>query len=164
MAHYDQLTGLPNRSIFFDRLEYMIASASRHGKKSAVFFLDLDGFKAVNDTLGHEAGDKLLKDVALCLKDCLREEDTVARIGGDEFAIILAECNSSRESSIVAKKIISAIQTSFGVGKFEPPIGVSIGIAFYPNADSSAKEVLKLADMAMYQIKKGSKNSYYIHQ
>jgi len=163
MAHYDQLTGLANRFMFFDRLKQELMRASRNMNKMAVLFLDLDGFKKVNDSRSHEAGDILLKHAAERLQSCLREMDTVARIGGDEFAIILAKINHTQDASMVAEKIIHSLGQPFLILEEEMHIGVSIGIAIYPEHGDHSDTLLSCADSAMYQVKKSGKNNYKFH-
>ncbi len=163
MAHYDQLTDLPNRFMFFDRLEQGLIRASRNMQNIAVLFLDLDGFKQINDSRGHQAGDLLLKQVAERLHSCLREMDTVARIGGDEFAIILADITNQTGVSSVAEKIIRALARSFSVQGTDLNIGVSIGISTFPEHGNRGDMLLSRADAAMYQVKRNGKNGYMFH-
>ncbi|GAV20465.1 cyclic di-GMP phosphodiesterase Gmr [Mariprofundus micogutta] len=163
MAHFDQLTGLANRSLFHDRLDQAVAQAKRHKQKLAVLYLDLDGFKAVNDALGHKAGDLLLAETARRLRDNVREVDTVARMGGDEFTIILNEIDSQKNISLVADKLIGAVSSPYeGIG-VALPVTVSIGAAIYPD-DSMHKDVLvTAADNAMYHAKNSGKNRCCFH-
>jgi diguanylate cyclase (GGDEF)-like protein/PAS domain S-box-containing protein len=162
IAHYDGLTGLPNRRLFRDRLVQAIALAKRNRHELALLYLDLDGFKAVNDTLGHDAGDELLKAAAGRIRHRLRESDTVARIGGDEFTVILPMIASRADVAKVAEKILGALSTSFSLSgrKEEPRVGVSIGIAVYPADARDMDALVKAADIAMYSAKR-SKNTFH---
>jgi diguanylate cyclase (GGDEF)-like protein/PAS domain S-box-containing protein len=162
LAHYDGLTGLPNRRLFYDRLVQAIALAKRNRHELALLYLDLDGFKSVNDALGHDAGDELLKSVAQRIGQRLRESDTVARIGGDEFTVLLPSINSRNDTAKVAEKIISALSTSFSLSNptQEVRIGVSIGIAIYPTDAGDMDALVKAADIAMYNAKR-SKNTFH---
>jgi diguanylate cyclase (GGDEF)-like protein len=153
LAHSDSLTGLPNRSLFYDRLEQVLALARRQKQKFAVLFLDLDHFKEVNDMLGHDAGDTLLQEAATRLLGCVRREDTVARVGGDEFTIILMETRESAGAELVAKKILKTLARSFNISGHECHIGTSIGIAMYPVDGEDAEMLVRNSDAAMYQAK-----------
>lgn len=157
-AHHDLLTGLPNRRLFLDRLEQEIKHAKRSSAALAVLFMDLDGFKQVNDSLGHEAGDRLLCDVAKRLAGCVRENDTVARLGGDEFTVILIGAQQSQDVEHVAQSIIEALAEPFQTEQQPARISVSIGIAFYPQDASSPDALLRAADQAMYKAKKSGSN------
>ncbi len=154
MAFSDTLTGIPNRALFFDRMHQAIEMAKRDSRLFALLFLDLDHFKSVNDNLGHSIGDLVLKEVAQRLKRCIRGSDTVARMGGDEFAIILAEIVSPPDAEGVAAKIADALSVPFRFGDRECSVGVSIGISLYPSDGPDADEMLKCADSAMYMAKK----------
>jgi len=160
MAHYDELTGLPNRSLFFDRLAHTLAQAKRNGNLFALLFIDLDGFKKVNDTLGHEAGDNLLREVAKRLEQCVRESDTVARMGGDEFTIILSAIAQAEDAGQVAEKVIEALAAPIFPGTLRCEIGASIGISLYPADGIERETLLTHADSAMYRIKEQGKNAY----
>ena len=155
IAHHDSLTGLPNRLLFNDRLEQAISLARRRKRQFALLYLDLDKFKPVNDTLGHTAGDQLLKDVAGRIRQQVRESDTLARVGGDEFIIILLDIARREEAETVARKIIAALAVPFQIGspKVSVSIGASIGIAHYPVDALSADALVKAADAAMYRAK-----------
>ncbi|NYS62023.1 diguanylate cyclase [Halomonas salicampi] len=157
-AHHDPLTGLPNRRLFLDRLEQEVKHAKRSGVPLALLFLDLDGFKEVNDSLGHEAGDHLLCEVAERLVDRVREDDTVARLGGDEFTVILTAANRRKDVELVAQNIIDALAVSFQTSQQPIQISVSIGISFYPEDASSSPVLLQAADHAMYNAKKSGSN------
>lgn len=160
LAHYDTLTGLPSRALFLDRLGHAMVKAERNGQMMALMFLDLDRFKAINDTLGHGAGDALLKDVAQRLKACVRDEDTVARLGGDEFTVILEQISHVDDASIVAKKIIDSIALPLFLNGHEAFVTASIGITVYPLDNVDMDELIKNADAAMYRAKEEGKNSY----
>lgn len=153
-ALHDPLTGLPNRVLFENRLEHGLAQAKRHDRILAVMFLDLDGFKAINDVHGHDAGDAVLKVVADRLKEHAREDDTVSRFGGDEFLYLLTEINSDQDAIAVAQKIADAILLPFQLSIGELKIGVSIGIAIFPKDGTSVSALIKSADTAMYTAKR----------
>ena len=159
-AFFDALTHLPNRSLFFNRLDHSIEQSRRNNEKLAIVFLDLDRFKYINDTLGHAVGDQLLQDVAKRLSDCARKSDTVARLGGDEFTLILPDISTSRGAAIVAQKILKSLTMPFLLSNGEYTIGASIGISIYPSNGISSEELVKNADIAMYQAKQNGKNNY----
>lgn len=160
MAHYDALTGLPNRALFYDRLAHALTLSRRNRGGLALMFLDLDGFKQVNDTLGHQAGDQLLLQVAQRLHHCVRESDTVARLGGDEFTVILNGTHVQQDVSMIAEKIIAAMALPFSLEGKEARIGVSIGIARYSEDADSEDALVRKADQAMYEAKSAGKNTY----
>lgn len=160
MAHFDALTGLPNRTLFYDRLEQALSLAKRNDGGVALLFMDLDGFKQVNDTMGHHAGDLLLKGVAERLRQCIRESDTVARLGGDEFTVILNDAHEQHSVARIAEKIIASLAQPFDLEGNEAKIGVSIGIARYSEEASTEDELVKNADQAMYAAKAAGKNTY----
>jgi len=155
LAHHDGLTDLPNRLLFYDRLNHAIRLSKRDHQELALLYIDLDKFKAVNDTLGHDAGDELLKRVAGRVRDELRESDTLARMGGDEFAVILPSITSREDVAKVAGKIIGALSTNFKLSghEREVSIGASIGIAIYPADAQDMDTLIKAADTAMYNAK-----------
>ena len=163
MAYHDRLTGLPNRVLFFDRLKQVLAVARRGQKKVAVMFIDLDGFKEINDTHGHDAGDKVLQAVAKRLAGLVRQADTVARLGGDEFVMLLHEVGSQDDATTVARKVLSAVaeEISLDLGN-TARVGASIGISLWPDNGTCVDDVLVAADMAMYQSKKKGKNCFTI--
>ncbi|OGI38414.1 MAG: hypothetical protein A2V91_01985, partial [Candidatus Muproteobacteria bacterium RBG_16_64_10] len=162
LAHHDALTGLPNRLLFVDRLSQAMAQANRNERLVAVMLLDLDRFKAINDTLGHTMGDRLLKGVAERLASCVREDDTVARLGGDEFTIMLPEIQYIQDAATVAQKILDAFTRPFFLDGHELFIGTSIGIALYPfNEDLNL--LLRDADIAMYEVKQQGGNNYQFY-
>ncbi len=162
LAHYDVLTRLPNRTMFNDRLEHALLHAKRNKHSVALLFLDLDRFKVVNDSMGHGAGDELLKQVARDLRHCVRETDTVARLGGDEFTVVLEDVNEevSRICPIVADKIIQALSREYLINDKKVFIGVSIGIAVYPEDGGTIEQLLQRADMAMYHAKEQGRNIF----
>jgi len=157
-AHCDELTGLPNRAMFFDRLEQSIIQARRRGTRFALFFIDLDGFKLINDTWGHEAGDFLLRQVGERLRGCVREYDTIARMGGDEFTVIVNDISFRRSAAIVADKVIASLAKPFLLPEGPSQVGASIGIAIYPDDGEEAELLLNRADSAMYEVKRQGKN------
>ncbi len=160
LAHFDALTQLPNRTLFWDRLEQALRLAGRHRHAVAVLWLDLDGFKAVNDTFGHAAGDDLLRQVGQRLQGNLRESDTAARLGGDEFAVVLATVTHARDATGVAQKIIDQIHQPFTLPQGPAQVSTSIGIAFYPDHATTARELAHRADLAMYAAKQAGKNGW----
>ncbi len=161
-AYHDVLTGLPNRALFMDRLTNAISSARRGKEKLLVMFLDIDRFKNVNDTLGHDIGDELLKKVAERLHSCLRESDTIARFGGDEFIVLLPRMESKTMSNKVAEKIVKAIKQPFLIGPHELHVSASIGVAAYPDDGATADALIKNADIAMYHIKDHGKDGFKV--
>ena len=163
MAHFDSLTALPNRLLFFDRLEHELAHAKRHTKRLALMFLDLDCFKQINDELGHDMGDMVLKETAQRLKESVRESDTVARIGGDEFAVILPDIKGPEDATGVAEKLLQGMLEPFRLVGQEHIVGASIGISLYPDDGIDSKVLLKKADLAMYQVKKHGRNDYVLY-
>ena len=160
MALYDFLTGLPNRLTFHDRLQHTLKQAKRENHQAGLMFVDLDRFKAINDTLGHASGDALLKTVAKWLSGCVRGGDTVARIGGDEFAVILDHINQPRDAVNTASRILAAFAEPVTHEGKEIFSSASIGIAIYPLDAQSAEDLLKNADIAMYQAKQDGGNGY----
>ncbi len=161
-AYHDSLTGLPNRTLFKDRLTVALNYAQRHGDQVAVLFLDLDHFKVVNDTLGHTVGDDLLQGIAERLKACVRAEDSVARVGGDEFTLLLMNPQSVNDATAVARKILQAVGRPIAVDGHELYITTSIGISFYPADGEDAETLLKNADNALYRAKEAGRNSYQL--
>lgn len=160
-ATHDSLTQLPNRDLFYDRLSQSISVARRHRQRLAVLYLDLDGFKAVNDTYGHQVGDATLKEAARRLQACVRDADTVARLGGDEFAVVLTDIKGPTDAGQVAHKIISNIAVPMSLYDARTyQIGVSIGIAIYPDSGVEIDRLVKAADNAMYASKAQGKNCF----
>ncbi|MCW8827530.1 MAG: diguanylate cyclase [Gammaproteobacteria bacterium] len=160
LAHYDQLTHLPNRILFNDRMRQALAQAKREQRQVAVMFLDLDGFKEVNDSLGHNAGDEMLRQVAQRLEDCLRATDTVARFGGDEFTIVLPEIDNRHSVIRIANKIGEEIAKPYTLDGQEAHITTSIGISLYPDDSEAPEKLLDYADNAMYHAKRHGKNHH----
>ncbi|MBQ0719792.1 MAG: EAL domain-containing protein [Gammaproteobacteria bacterium] len=160
LAYHDGLTGLPNRSFFSQLVNHGIAEAKRYDRRFALLFLDLDRFKIINDTLGHDAGDDLLKEVARRLTECLRETDTVARLGGDEFVVLLPEMNDEKQLNEVGEKILHAVGKPFHLAGQELRVTVSIGISAYPMDGEDEQTLLKNADIAMYHAKQRGKNNF----
>lgn len=160
MAFYDTLTSLPNRALFNDRLRQMLTDAQWHEQQAGVMLLDLDRFKTINDTLGHPAGDALLRDAAVRLIGCVRGYDTVARLGGDEFAILLPDIRAGDDLGRIASKILEAFSESFVLESKEVFVSTSIGIAVYPDDSLGADELLKQADSAMYFAKRSGRNGF----
>jgi diguanylate cyclase (GGDEF)-like protein/PAS domain S-box-containing protein len=159
-AEHDFLTGLPNRMLLKDRVNQAIASAPRHQKKVAVLFLDLDGFKNINDSLGHPTGDKVLQSVAARLIECVRGSDTVSRQGGDEFVVLLSEVTQAEDATITAVRMLQAVAASHKIDDRDLHINTSIGIAVYPEDGTDAETLIKNADTAMYHAKENGKRSY----
>ncbi len=160
LATHDELTGLPNRVMFGQLLKLAIESARRHERKFAVLFIDLDGFKTVNDTLGHEAGDALLKRISARLKDCLRASDVVARQGGDEFVVLVQEVTDAGEVAAVARKILSGVIESASLEGQDCGVTASVGISMYPADAHDEKSLMESADAAMYLAKEQGKNNF----
>jgi diguanylate cyclase (GGDEF)-like protein len=160
LAHYDPLTGLSNRAQFVERLKFTLDMAKRNHQQSALMLLDLDRFKLVNDTLGHQLGDELLIQVARRLKQCVREVDTVSRLGGDEFTVILGTIQSSENAASVATKILVALNAPFVLSEREVFVSVSIGITVFPVDGDSVNLLIKNADTAMYHAKESGRNNY----
>jgi diguanylate cyclase (GGDEF)-like protein len=152
-ARHDGLTGLPNRAVAEDRLEQALARAERRRKQFAVFCIDLDGFKSINDELGHDAGDEILRDVSARLRNGLRHSDTLARMGGDEFLVLIEDCAGPSAAQAVAQSLISALQEPFLLDKRQLRVSASIGIALYPANGMDAAQLRRNADLAMYRAK-----------
>ena len=158
LAHYDYLTNLPNRASFLNILEHSVELAKRNSHKVAVLFIDLDGFKQVNDTLGHEAGDILLKGVSERFTQAVRASDTVARLGGDEFIVLLENIGQADNAAVVAEKVIASLSDRFDLNGRIGKVGASIGIAMYPEDAEEVSQLVNNADAAMYRAKHGGKN------
>lgn len=153
-AFHDVLTGLPNRVLFNDRLEHGLTQAKRHGWTLAVMFVDLNGFKGINDLYGHDVGDRVLQTIAQRLKDNTRDDDTVSRHGGDEFLYVLMEAQNERNIILIAEKILNAIQLPCDVGGRELALSASIGISIFPKDGDTVDYLVKSADKAMYHAKR----------
>ena len=160
LATHDGLTSLPNRQLFFDLLTQSMAYATRYGQWLAVLFIDLDRFKEVNDTLGHDVGDRLLQAVSDRLSSCVRSSDTVARLGGDEFIILLVNVTRAQDASTVANNILEAASKPYQIGEHVASIGTSIGISIFPGDGTNAEAIVKNADAAMYSAKRHGGGTY----
>lgn len=159
MAQYDDLTGLPNRALVMDRLVAALAQSRRSGESVAVLYLDLDRFKEVNDTFGHAAGDCVLQQVAARLQHCLRSSDTVGRLGGDEFIVVLGAMDSTEAASAIADKIHAALNLPYSVAATSVALVPSIGIALFPEHGDNEHTLLRYADEAMYQVKRSRRTA-----
>lgn len=164
MAHYDELTGLPNRSLLFDRLQQAVARAQRNDEIIALLFIDLDGFKQVNDSCGHETGDGLLAEVASRITFCIRSTDTAARIGGDEFVVILSDIHHSNDAERIAGKLTEVLAQAFDIGDHCCHITASIGVSLFPEHGNDVEALLNRADKAMYSAKKAGKNAWQTYR
>jgi diguanylate cyclase (GGDEF)-like protein/PAS domain S-box-containing protein len=163
MAHFDPLTGLPNRILLLDRLEQALAASQRNQSRTAVMFMDLDHFKAVNDRLGHHVGDQLLQQVAGRVQDSIREVDTVSRVGGDEFILVLPELRQADDAAIVALKMLSLVAGEYIVAGEKVQVTSSLGISLYPDHGRDPALLIRLADKAMYDAKQSGRNSYRLY-
>jgi len=162
-AHHDALTGLPNRVLFFDRLEQGIIKAKRHSEGLALFFIDLDKFKHINDSLGHGTGDSVLKIISKRLEAIIRKEDTVARLSGDEFTIIIEELKNPHDASILAEKILARLKEPINIDNHKLYVSGSIGISMYPVDATAGCDLLKYADTAMYKAKEEGRNNFQFY-
>ncbi len=163
-AHHDTLTNLPNRQLFMDLLSLELAQARRNGKKLALLFLDLNGFKQINDTLGHSCGDRLLQEVSRRLTNSIRESDTVARLGGDEFTVLMPDLGHADDVGTVLEKILGVFETPFTLGDgVVVSTTASIGVCMYPDDGACSEDLIKRADIAMYNAKGSGKNSYQFY-
>ncbi len=163
LAHFDLLTQLPNRQLFFDRFYQLITRSNREKSSFAIFFIDLDRFKEVNDRLGHEAGDYVLKEVAKRISETIRSEDTVARFGGDEFTLLVPDVSDAASAAQVAEKVMHIFEAPIHFGNEQIHISPSIGIGIYPRDGSNAKVLLQRADIAMYAAKRGGSGQYRLY-
>ena len=161
LAHYDQITNLPNRVLFLDRFHQVLTNAHRHNQPITLMYLDLDRFKEVNDTLGHDMGDILLKEVAERLMKCVRADDIVARMGGDEFTVILNNVNHQINTERITQSILNKLTEPFNLGGEVVYISASIGISVYPANGTEVDALLKMADQAMYFAKQSGRNRYH---
>jgi diguanylate cyclase (GGDEF)-like protein/PAS domain S-box-containing protein len=164
LAHFDALTGLPNRTVLQDRLDQALLAAGRSSRMVAVYFLDLDHFKPINDQHGHEVGDRVLKAVAERLRQCLRSTDTVARLGGDEFVVVAQGLHSNDDASQLAQKILDSLSPPLVIDELDLRIAASIGVAVYPVLDTDAESLLRHADSAMYQAKQAGRGCYRLFE
>ncbi len=160
LANHDILTGLPNRALFYDRLTLSLLLAKRQSQTIAVLFIDLDRFKSINDSLGHDAGDELLRVLARRFQSCIRASDTVARIGGDEFICILNNLTDAEDAAIVSKKLIECAAEKIELRQQTVFISISIGISIFPNDADDEKSLIRSADAAMYNAKKPGGEKY----
>jgi diguanylate cyclase (GGDEF)-like protein len=160
MAEFDALTALPNRQLLQDRLSQSIVQAQRRGGQGAVLFIDLDRFKLVNDTLGHHVGDALIREVGRRIRQCVRAVDTVGRVSGDEFGVVLTELVQADDAALVAQKVLDSLAQAFDLDGNETYITASIGISVFPADGVDAETLLKNADMAMYRVKESARNAY----
>ena len=163
LAHHDTLTQMPNRLLLMDRLKQATLRSQREQLQLAVFMLDLDGFKDINDSLGHNIGDMVLKEIANRIQQLLRASDTAARLGGDEFVVLIENLEGEEEALVVAKKLLHTLSQPMTLDGHPVQVSASIGIALYPTRNSKEDYLLDYADMAMYQAKKAGKNRYYLY-
>lgn len=163
-SSYDYLTGLPNKALFDDRLSLAVAQAKRDELMFSVMFIDLDGFKHINDTYGHKIGDKVLMMISTRMRSCLREGDTLARVGGDEFVFLLPQVKNKEEAEKVAKKLTTEVNKPFTIDGNNHRLSVSVGVSLYPDDGQAGETLIENADHAMYQIKHGRKNGYKFAQ
>ncbi len=164
LANHDSLTGLPNRRLLFDRLDVALARSRRSGRPLALLFIDLDGFKAVNDRMGHDCGDEVLRIAAGRIAGCLRRSDTVARVGGDEFTIVLEDVTAAADAGGVADKIVEAVALPIPVQGNTAVIGASVGIALFPADGTDARSLLVAADGAMYRAKQAGRGTHVFYK
>jgi two-component system cell cycle response regulator len=160
LAHHDALTGLPNRRLLADRLEQALHQANRHAESVGFFYIDLDRFKIVNDCLGHALGDELLRQVANRLKSCVRDCDTLARVGGDEFVLIANSLKIREEASLIAARLLAVLEPAFTLGGHQLRITASIGVAIYPDDGSEIEVLQENADAAMYESKRQGRSAF----
>lgn len=160
LANYDAVTGLPNRTLFFEHLEQAIREARRPGRRVALLFIDVDGFKQVNDTFGHDVGDEFLKQIGERMKGALRDGDSVARFAGDEFLVTLTQVENTEEGSVVADKLLAALGDPFEVDGNVVEMGASIGVAYFPDDAQDSEALLRYADRAMYAAKRAGGRSF----
>lgn len=159
-ANYDPVTGLPNRMLFHEHISQAIREARRHDHRVGLLFVDFDGFKRVNDTYGHDIGDRLLHQIGRRLQQVLREGDSVARFAGDEFLVTLTQLTDVHEASVVARKVLAAFEAPFELNEHTVTTSASIGIAFFPDDAANASELLRRADAAMYRAKEQGGNRF----
>ena len=164
VAYQDSVTRLPNRHLLLDRLDLTLARCRRERRSAAVCFLDLDGFKAINDRYGHGAGNQVLNEVARRLERCVREHDTVARLGGDEFVLVLTDIEPAGSCELILERVLEAIRQPIDLGADSAQVSSSIGVAIYPTDEGAPGELLEHADQAMYQAKRAGKNRWRRHE
>ena len=164
VAYHDGLTRLPNRHLLMDRLRQSLAAAQRHGNRLALCFIDLDGFKQINDQHGHEAGDHLLIEIACLLSNGVRQVDTVARLGGDEFVLLLPDFDDTAQIEEIADRLLQAVSQPVAYGAAPLQVGMSIGIALYPDHADSCEKLIEQADRAMYRAKRSGKNRWVFYE
>ena len=164
LAHHDKLTGLPNRSFLIDYLEITLSMSRRYNKTGALMFIDLDNFKPVNDTYGHDAGDLLLIKISENMASILRKSDILARLGGDEFVVVLPEMESSRDMIHIAEKLLEKLSTEYDLNNHLVKCSGSIGICCFPTQTMTVDSLIKCADDAMYKAKASGKNQYYLNK
>ena len=164
LAHFDHLTNLPNRMLFEDRLRRAVARAHRAGATVALLFLDLDGFKQVNDRLGHDAGDQVLREAARRIQTALRTVDTAARLGGDEFTVILEQITNAEGIQTVAQRLLRLLSASYAIAGSEAHLSASVGVSVYPSDSLMPSELVSFADAAMYRAKRAGKNQVVFHE
>ena len=163
IAHYDALTGLPNRILKADRLKQAMLRTQRDGEFLAVVYLDLDGFKEINDRYGHSVGDQLLVELSVHMKQALREQDTLSRLGGDEFVVILSDLQESSKALFIIQRLLDAASKPVVIDGFDVQVSASIGVAFYPQHEEiDGDQLIRQADQAMYEAKQAGKNRYHI--
>lgn len=163
-AKHDALTGLPNRGLFHELLDQACADAAMKSQTLALMFIDLDRFKQVNDTMGHDAGDELLVQVARRLRACVREGDILARLGGDEFTVVLCQLEDHKTGIQIAQRIVADLKTSFSLSMGRADIGGSVGMSFFPSDAIQPLSLLKNADVAMYRAKEAGRNTYCLYR
>jgi diguanylate cyclase (GGDEF)-like protein len=161
-AHYDSLTGLPNRVLLADRLEQALHHANRHSELVGFFYIDLDRFKVINDSLGHAVGDTLLQQLSLRLKSCVRDCDTLARLGGDEFALVASGLKNTEEASLVSSRILTSLEAPFDLGGHPVRVTASIGVTIYPDDGADMSSLQQNADAAMYESKRRARNGFQL--
>lgn len=164
LSLHDNLTDLPNRNLLMERIQQALPLAKRQSKKVAILYIDLDKFKPINDTFGHQAGDKALKIAAEKMKLCVRESDTIARVGGDEFVIVLQEITGPEDAKVVANKVIKEICSPFYIDDNRCELGASVGMSLYPDHGEDTDTIIKNADEAMYQAKKRGGNNFHLYR
>jgi diguanylate cyclase (GGDEF)-like protein len=163
MAFYDHLSGIPNRRTFDNRLQTAIHHANRSGRKVAVLLLDGRKFKQINDQFGHDAGDAVIKEMAMRLQACVRPMDTAARLGGDEMGVVLPELDSLEVAEATAIRILKSYEEPFKFNGYEIKMGAGIGISLYPDDSVNEKQLVKYADMALYEAKKADRDEYIVY-